>query len=159
MKKGFTLIELLVVVLIIGILASVALPQYQKTVAKSRYAAMKPLVQSIATAEELYFLANGTYTGNVEDLDLDIGGTAYSSTPSRREFPWGYCKIETNLSSPYAYCCNTQISGRISYMIKFDGKRYCVAYGGDSTALNHQICKQETNNATPGGANNWYKYP
>ena len=155
MKTGFTLIELLVVVLIIGILASVALPQYQKAVAKSRYAAMKPLVQSIATAEELYYLANGTYSGSFEELDLDIGGT-HTSSPTWRKFPWGRCLIEG--ANKYAYCFNTQVPGNISYVIQFDGKRYCVAYGDDLTALNYQICKQETNNATP-LPNKWFPYP
>ncbi len=71
-KQAFTLIELLVVVLIIGILAAVALPQYQKAVWKSRAAQIIPVVRALGEAEKRYFLANGTYTTNMEELDLDF---------------------------------------------------------------------------------------
>ena len=68
---GFTLIELLVVVLIIGILSAVAVPQYQVAVLKSRYAQSQILADAFFRAEELYFLANGTYTLDFTDLDID----------------------------------------------------------------------------------------
>ena len=72
---GFTLIELLVVVLIIGILAAVALPQYQKAVEKSRGAQAFSILQSLVSAQEAYQLANGEYATSFDELSVEIPWT------------------------------------------------------------------------------------
>ena len=146
-RRGFTLIELLVVVLIIGILAGVALPQYQKAVAKSRYATLKNAAQSIYEAEKVYYLENGVYSTNFDDLDIDVG---QRYTARVRYIPGGNCVIQAS----YLYCQNDKVN--ISYLIKFTGKRYCVGY---SSPLAKEICKQETNNATQEANTGWFPYP
>lgn len=73
-KSGFTLIELLVVVLIIGILSAIALPQYQNAVEKSRASEGLTIIRSIAQANQVYYLANGTYSNDIRELVLDFPG-------------------------------------------------------------------------------------
>ncbi len=69
-QAGFTLIELLVVVLIIGILAAIALPAYQRAVMRSRFVRMLPGAKSIAQGNEVYYMEHGQYSNDSSQLDI-----------------------------------------------------------------------------------------
>jgi len=71
-KKGFTLIEVLVVVLIIGILTSIALPQYTKSVEKSRAMKGVAALKDILTAQQAYYTTYGKYAEDLSELDVDV---------------------------------------------------------------------------------------
>ena len=70
-NRAFTLIELLVVVLIIGVLAAIALPQYNKAVLKSRLAEGVIYARYLHDAQEMYYLANNEYASSFADLGID----------------------------------------------------------------------------------------
>ena len=144
-NAGFTLIELLVVVLIIGILAAVAIPQYEKAVSKSRYVQLMGLVDSIAKTATVYYWANGVYPPTLEDLDITLPGTL-SDTKTELFLDNGYlCQYFMDSNAADAIVCyygHSSSTQRIGYRIAFEkGRitRFCVASQGNKK--NEEFCR------------------
>ena len=106
-KKGFTLLELLVVVLIIGILASIALPQYQMAVTKAKVASMLPLMRRWKDAMYEYKLQHGDY--EFEDAS-DLGVSWPSDWKNNVGDP---CGDNLNCYNDYWYCIPNSETGLI----------------------------------------------
>ena len=85
LKRGFTLVELLVVVLIIGVLSSVALPQYTKAVNKSKVAGYWPTLKNLAEAARLCHLEKGNWC-NLNELDIEAPSCKPISGASNCEY-------------------------------------------------------------------------
>ncbi|MEM4368678.1 MAG: prepilin-type N-terminal cleavage/methylation domain-containing protein, partial [Candidatus Anstonellales archaeon] len=67
MRKGFTLMELLIVIMIVGILATIAMPLYKKTVESSKATNALSIANMIANANRMYQLDNNAYVSGVID--------------------------------------------------------------------------------------------
>jgi type IV pilus assembly protein PilA len=84
--RGFTLIELLIVVVIIGILASFAIPKFANTKQKAYVAQMKSDLKNLATAEEAFFYDSTFYTSSLAALNnyspsIGVTLTIVTATP------------------------------------------------------------------------------
>jgi len=133
--NGFTLIELLVVVLIIGILAAVALPQYQKAVEKSKSTQALTLLKSISQAAEEYYLANGSEFTSFDDLSVDIPWTGNIKAHS------GFSEVKSN--NDWSLQLDSSTSGWvIIYIFRISGK---YKGGGFHLVLHRQTTNQHTN--------------
>ncbi len=88
-RKGFTLIELLVVILIIGILASIAVPQYFKAVEKARVGEATTTLASIRAAADRYKANQSTYPTSFGKLDIvykDTSGKNITGTSANLKY-------------------------------------------------------------------------
>ena len=123
-SKGFTLIELLVVVLIIGILSSIALPQYQRAVEKARATEAMMMASSFIKGADMYILSGptdwkyGTQLLSSLDIDLNIPskyyyqaqcgytGYCYFHIHTTTNPIWGFTVYKNNAGSPWKRRCD-----------------------------------------------------
>ena len=100
-KSGFTIIELMVAAIIIGVLAAIAIPSYRIQMLKVRNQEAARVLYALWDAEKDYFRDNGVYTGNIDDLAVEI--------PTMKNF--------TNLvlaDSPVSGCGGPIVTSRMS---------------------------------------------
>ena len=135
--KGFTLIEMLVVVLIIGILAGVALPQYTSAVRKARVAEAKITLRAISDAFIRNMLSGTSLSHDINEID--VAGVEESTNWSFiiDDYTYTGCwviaepKWENDYSIEYA-SANYDDGGW-----EGNGKFICDAYNDNG----HKICK------------------
>jgi len=154
-SRAFTLIELLVVILIIGILAAVAVPQYRIAVYKSQLQALAPIMKNVKEAEISYRLANGSYTRSFDQLDLDLPVSKPCSDNSSATYGNYYLKSQCR-DFGNSFCVLTDadsvLCGRKNPLIRLDlyfYKRFSegnwICWGNVNKPLTMKVCKAISN--------------
>ena len=156
LRSGFTLIELLVVVLIIGILAAVAVPQYEKAVTKARISNLFSVLTSVKQAEEAYYLENNDYSISWDELALTLPAERHPIYSFILQVPgaWSVALSESKVGVSVG---DTRVPG-VTILFFYDnvshrwkGKRTCYAEMSNNKA--NEICQYLSGRKTPDSSN------
>lgn len=122
--EGFTLIELLIVVVIIGILAAIAIPQFSSTKEKAYDAAAKSDLRNLMTAEEGHFATYGQYANNITTSSPSSDQVQFDGTQNVTiqvaTSGKGYVAEASHTQSGQVYCVNVNQGGTDDGEVQLD---------------------------------------
>ncbi len=116
MKRGFTLVEILVVIIVIGILATIALPQFFKVAERGRASEGVGILGALRSAQMRYYTEHqGNYADDCSDLDVDLGTLKYFAAPACAGTSNNLASVARSGSADYgAYTLTIDANGDIT---------------------------------------------
>ena len=159
-RRGFTLVEILIVVLILGVLMSIAVPMYQGSIDKSRWAKLRNPVRTFSSAQQISYMANGAFASTPDILDVSPTQEIEDNTFLLGD---GTYMMESKTATQTSLRGTTdKLPGvRLFYNISregdnFDERLFCEAVIGDNRA--NRLCEKLLQGEAAGTSRGYTQY-